>query len=140
MSEALIVAWHKFMQDGDQDLLSSLLADDCAFVSPIVHTPQRGKKLSFAYLSAAQALLGGNDFEYLREFDCGDCAVLEFSRELNGIEINGVDMIEWNDAGKIVNFKVMVRPKKAVETVHQAMGALLANMKAAGSSAANRAK
>lgn len=137
MSEALIAAWHKFMQDGDQDLLSGLLADDCTFVSPIVHTPQRGKALSFAYLSAAQALLGGPGFEYLRAFDCGDRAVLEFGRVLDGIEINGVDMIEWNEAGKIVDFKVMVRPKKAAETVHQAMGTRLAKMQSAGSNRAN---
>ena len=129
MAEALIAAWHRFMQDGDSDLLSELLADDCEFLSPIVHTPQCGKALSFAYLSAAQDLLGGKDFEYLREFDCGDRAVLEFGRELDGILINGVDMIEWNDAGKIVNFKVMVRPKKAIETVHKAMGERLAQMR-----------
>lgn len=133
MSEALIESWHKFMQVGDPVLLSELLADDCVFVSPIVHTPQRGKELCFAYLSAAQELLGGEDFEYMREFDCGDRAVLEFVRDLGGIKINGVDMIAWNDAGKIVDFKVMVRPKKAVETVHKYMGEMLARMRAQGS-------
>lgn len=126
MSSKRIADWHRFMRYGDLNLLDRQLADDCVFVSPVVHTPQAGKNLSFGYLSAAQKLLGGEDFEYLREFDCGERAVLEFGRELNGIYIEGVDMIEWNNADQIVHFKVMVRPKKAVETVHQFMGAMLA--------------
>lgn len=134
MSSSRIEAWHKFMQFGDLELLDQQLADDCVFVSPVVHTPQEGKQLSFGYLSAAQKLLGGEDFAYLREFDCGQRAVLEFGRNLNGIYIEGVDMIEWNDADKIVQFKVMVRPKKAVETVHQFMGDMLAKHSAGGNS------
>jgi hypothetical protein len=83
-----------------------------------------------AYLTAAGETLGGDTFRYVRAFDCGDKAVLEFECVMDGIQVNGVDMIEWNDAGQITDFKVMVRPLKAIQTVHAAMGAMLAKMKA----------
>jgi len=82
-----------------------------------------------AYLTAAGQTLGGDTFHYTRIFDCGDKAVLEFECVMEDISVNGVDMIEWDDQGKITDFKVMVRPLKAIQTVHAAMGAMLASMK-----------
>jgi hypothetical protein len=123
--------WFDWMEsDHSPEGLSGQLADDVVFRSPVVHTPQEGKPVTMAYLTAAGETLGGDTFRYVRAFDCGDKAVLEFECVMDGIQVNGVDMIEWNDAGQITDFKVMVRPLKAIQTVHAAMGAMLAKMKA----------
>lgn len=123
-------SWFDYMMDGhDKNLLLEMLHDDVVFRSPVVHTPQEGKAITFAYLSAAGNTLGNDSFKYTRVFDCGDRAVLEFESVMDGIQINGVDMIEWDADGKITDFKVMVRPLKAIQTVHAAMGRMLAQMK-----------
>ena len=122
-----VVAWHAYMAGGgDPQALRDLLADDAVFHSPVVHTPQEGRDKVFAYLHAASHALGGDDFRYLREIVDGDQAVLEFQSELDGIQINGVDIIRWNGEGKIEDFKVMVRPLKAINKVWEKMAAMLA--------------
>lgn len=124
-------AWFDWMdRDHSPGGLAPLLADDVVFKSPVVHTPQEGKMITMGYLLAAGETLGNDSFCYTRVFDCGDRAVLEFETEMDGILVNGVDMIAWNEAGQITDFKVMVRPLKAIQTVHAAMGAMLAKMKA----------
>ncbi|KCZ91726.1 nuclear transport factor 2 family protein [Hyphomonas johnsonii] len=122
--------WFDWME-GSHDAagLSDLLAEHVVFRSPVVHTPQEGKAITMAYLTAAGQTLGGDTFEYTRIFDCGDKAVLEFECVMDGISVNGIDMIEWDDQGKITDFKVMVRPLKGMQAVHAAMGAMLAKMK-----------
>ena len=126
-------AWMDWMQgDHSQTGLAAQLHPDCVFLSPIVHTPQRGRDLTLAYLGAAGETLGNDSFHYTRIFDCGDRAVLEFETEMDGVFVNGIDMIEWDRDGRIIEFKVMVRPLKAIETVHGAMKAMLARMKTAG--------
>ncbi len=123
--------WFDWMNgDHSAEGLSAQLADEVVFRSPVVHTPQEGKPITMAYLTAAGQTLGGDTFRYTRVFDCGDRAVLEFECEMDGIHVNGVDMLEWNDDGRITDFKVMVRPLKAIQTVHAAMGAMLEKMKA----------
>ncbi|HRX75232.1 MAG TPA: nuclear transport factor 2 family protein [Hyphomonas sp.] len=123
--------WLDWMEsDHSPEGLAGQLADTVVFRSPVVHTPQEGKQITLAYLTAAGQTLGGDTFRYTRAFDCGDKAVLEFECVMDGIQVNGVDMIEWNGDGKISDFKVMVRPLKAIQTVHAAMGAMLAKMKA----------
>jgi hypothetical protein len=119
-----------FHGDHDAAELSAMLHDDVVFLSPIVHTPQRGKAITMMYLGAAGQTLGGDNFRYARIFDCGDKAVLEFETEMEGVLVNGIDMIEWDEAGLITEFKVMVRPLKAIQTVHGAMKAMLEEMKA----------
>lgn len=114
----------------DATTLEPLLADDVTFLSPIVHTPQEGKAITMAYLTAAGKTIGGENFKYVREFDCGDRAVLEFTNEIDGIQVNGIDMFEWNDEGKITEIKVMIRPLKAIQLVHGAMAKMLESMKA----------
>ena len=106
----------------------SILADDAVFHSPVVHTPQKGKALTKMYLSAAIMVLGSSQFEYVRELIGESDAVLEFTAEINGIVINGVDMVHWNEDGKIDDFKVMVRPLKAVNLLHGLMRQMLENM------------
>ncbi len=122
---AALAAWHQFLQTRDAAALDRLLADDVVFHSPVVHTPQRGKAITRQYLIAAMQVLGSATFRYDREIVGTRDAALEFSTEIDGIAVNGVDLIRWNDAGLIVDFKVMLRPLKAVNIVHQKMGELL---------------
>ena len=128
MSNATLDAWHRMIEERDATALEDVLADDAVFHSPVVHTPQEGKALTKLYLSAAIMVLGSSNFEYVREVINESDAVLEFTAEINGIQINGVDMIHWNSDGKIDDFKVMIRPLKAVNLLHQMMGQMLKQM------------
>lgn len=130
MSGANLARWHAYMEGGsDPALLSDLLADDAVFHSPVVHTPQKGKPIVMAYLVAASHVLGNDSFHYVRELVDGDEMILEFVTELDGIAINGVDIIRWNDSGQITDFKVMVRPLKAINKVWEMMATQLAAAK-----------
>jgi ketosteroid isomerase-like protein len=127
----VVEQWHEVVRNQDAAKLDSLLADNVVFHSPVVHTPQVGKNMTRAYLMAAMKVLNEpGHFVYLREVVQGQHAVLEFQTEIEGVTVNGVDMIEWNDAGQIIDFKVMVRPLKAVNAIHQAMGRILEAFKA----------
>jgi hypothetical protein len=117
--------WHNIVRTRDAGALNELLADDVVFHSPVVHTPQVGKVITSMYLSAAVKVFGNDTFRYVREIIGQSDAVLEFETEIDGMVINGVDMIKWNDDGKITEFKVMLRPLKAVNLIHQKMGELL---------------
>jgi SnoaL-like domain len=125
MSSGPIEIWHRLVKTHDAGGLDALLADDVVFHSPIVHTPQVGKPITKKYLSAAFQVFFNESFRYVRELKSDRDAILEFEVALEGITVNGVDMIKWNDAGKITEFKVMLRPLKAVNLIHQKMGALL---------------
>ena len=125
MRPGAIEAWHRVARDRDFAALDALLADDAVFHSPVVHTPQRGRALVAGYLGAALKLLSTPSFRYVREIVGPADAMLEFETEIDGIVVDGVDIIRWNEQGKIVDFKVMIRPLKAVNLVHQRMAALL---------------
>lgn len=125
MSTDPITRWHQLVQARDARGLDTLLADDAVFHSPVVHTPQLGKSITRQYLSAALHVFCNDTFRYVRELKSDRNAVLEFQVEIDGIAVNGVDMIKWNDAGKITEFKVMLRPLKAVNLIHQKMAAML---------------
>jgi hypothetical protein len=99
------------------------------FYSPVVHTPQRGKKIAALYLAAAIQVFGDDSFRYVKEVIQGNVAVLEFEAVIDQITINGVDIVTWNSEHKIVEFKVMVRPLKAINLLHQKMAAMLESMK-----------
>ena len=122
-------AWHEVVKSKSSDQLQQLVADDAVFHSPLVHTPQAGKSLPVAYLTAAMHVLANDSFHYVREVSEGPHSILEFALELEGIAVNGVDMITWNDEGKIIDFKVMIRPYKAIETVRTRMAAMLEALK-----------
>lgn len=111
--------------DRSVDSLRPLLAEDATFHSPVVHTPQRGIDLTTAYLSAADTVFGNGSFDYVRMIVDGDDGMLEFAAELDGIHINGVDIIHWNADGLIDDFKVMVRPLKAINMLWKMMAAQL---------------
>jgi SnoaL-like domain len=125
MALAPIERWHETARARDPARLEALLAEDVVFLSPVVHTPLRGKAITTKYLAAALAVLGGTDFRYVRQWVGETSAVLEFVTSIDGIEVNGVDIIGWNDEGRIDSFKVMVRPLKAIEAVRQRMAAAL---------------
>ncbi len=118
--------WHAMVQAQDASGLEVLLADDAVFISPVVHAVQRGKALTTAYLSAAFAVFFNPSFRYVREIVGPTDAMLEFETEIDGVLVNGVDIIRWNAEGKIVEFKVMVRPLKAITVIHEHMAAMLA--------------
>lgn len=121
-----IARWHAYMQGGsDLQLLSDMLADDAVFHSPVVHTPQEGKAKVMAYLGAAAVVLGNDTFCYVRELVDGDDAVLEFTATIDGIHVNGIDLIHFGPDGKIKDFKVMVRPMKAMNKLWEMMAAQL---------------
>ncbi|MCX5747417.1 MAG: nuclear transport factor 2 family protein [Proteobacteria bacterium] len=121
-----IARWHEVVRTGDAGALAALLADDAVFHSPIVHAPQLGKALTQMYLMGAFHVFVNDTFRYVREVVGARDAALEFECTIDGIHVNGVDLIAWNDDGLIVSFKVMVRPLKAIELIHQKMRALLA--------------
>ena len=123
----VVEQWHKVLINKDMALLNDLLADDVVFYSPVVHTPQRGKQITYMYLFAAAQAIFNDTFKYVKEIVNEQHAVLEFEVEHQGILVNGIDMITWNDAGKIIEFKVMLRPLKAVNLIHQQMGEMLAS-------------
>ncbi len=126
MAPTPIEQWRETAQARDPARLEALLAGDVVFLSPVVHTPQRGKAIATKYLAAALAVLGGSGFRYVGEWLGETSAVLEFVTSIDGIEVNGVDIIGWNDEGLIDSFKVMVRPLKAIDVVRQRMAAALA--------------
>ena len=120
-----IQTWHRLVKERDVKGLDGLLAEGAVFYSPVVHTPQVGKAITKKYLTAAFHVFFNETFRYVRELIDKRDAVLEFQVELEGITVNGVDMIKWNDDGKITEFKVMLRPLKAVNLIHQKMAAML---------------
>ena len=118
-------AWHALLASRDPQALNDLLADDVVFHSPVVHTPQRGRAITALYLTGAMHTLNNQHFRYQREIVGEGEALLEFVTEIDGVQINGIDLIRWREDGRIIDFKVMVRPLKAVNTLHQAMGRML---------------
>ncbi len=133
---AVLERWHGFMNGTDPDALYEVLHDDVVLYSPVVFTPPTGKAIVATYLTAAKATFAaigfdapsGPSFRYVKHLASGDTAMLEFETEMNGKYVNGVDIIRIDDSGRIVEFRVMVRPLQAVNSVHQLMGAELEAM------------
>ena len=135
MSMAGLAKWHAYMKSHDRAALWDLLHPDAVFESPVVHTPQRGRDITFKYLSSAEKVLGGPGFTYRGEWRSDNGAVLEFENEIEGITINGVDIISFDGDGRITHFKVMVRPLKAINFLHRLMGEELTRQAGAASAA-----
>ena len=134
--------WFEVMKSNDMDKLDELLAEDVVFYSPVVYTPQKGKDITKMYLTAAGGVFGEgtkdamsdsneskSNFKYIKEIIGEKSALLEFETEMDGVYVNGVDVISWNEEGKITEFKVIVRPLQAVNMLHQKMQAMLESMK-----------
>ncbi len=133
--------WYEVMKSNDMDKLDELLSEDVVFYSPVVYTPQKGKDITKMYLMAAGGVFGEeakdevsdsnksqSNFKYIKEIIGEKSALLEFESEMDGIYVNGVDVISWNEEGKITEFKVIVRPLQAVNMLHQKMQAMLESM------------
>jgi hypothetical protein len=129
MAVDTLSAWHALVESRDVKGLSSLLADNVVFHSPVVHAPQVGKAIAVQYLSAAFQVFFNETFEYVRQVVGPFDAVLEFQVVIDGVTVNGVDMINWDADGRIVDFKVLVRPLKAINLIHQKMAATLQAMR-----------
>ncbi len=125
MTVKVLANWHQFVKSGDSKCLDSLLSDKVVFYSPVVHTPQVGRAIAIEYLSAAFRIFSNESFRYVRQISAGHDAILEFQVEIEGVSVNGVDLIKWDDEDRIVEFKVMLRPLKAVNLIHQKMAAML---------------
>ena len=134
--------WHDIMKGDSSEApnkLDDLLHDDVVFYSPVVYTPQRGKEITKLYLSAASGVFSTekkgkeekkeSKFKYIKEVVHGNHACLEFETEMNGVYVNGIDLITWDENDKIIEFKVLVRPLQAVNTLHQQMGQMLDKLK-----------
>jgi hypothetical protein len=145
--DQVIEKWHAHLRGQLPGGLDELLADDVVFYSPIVYTPQEGKAITKLYLQAAGQTLPGDEakgggaagtddkpgrFRYTKTVTSGDTAVLEFETTVDGKYVNGVDIMRCNDAGRIVEFRVMIRPLQAIDLVHQQMAAMLEKMTPAG--------
>ena len=126
MTMTALGKWYDYTKSHDRDALWDLLDPEAVFESPVVHTPQRGRDITFKYLSSAEKVLGGPGFRYTGEWRSKDGAVLEFENDIEGVRINGVDIITFSADGRIAHFKVMVRPLKAINLLHRLMGEQLA--------------
>jgi len=125
MTEHPVDRWLQVAKARDGRALASLLADEVVFHSPVVHTPQRGRAVTMQYLGAALQVFGNPSFAYVRQLRGERDALLEFTLEIDGIQINGVDLLAWDDAGRLTEFKVMLRPLKAVLLIQQKMAAMM---------------
>ena len=141
--ERCVESWHRHLRGELPGGLDAILADDVVFLSPIVFSPQRGKELTKLYLNAAGATLldgptekSARKFRYIKQILSGHHAVLEFETELAGKYVNGIDLLTCDDAGRITEFKVMVRPLQAINLLHQQMAAMLKQMQGAEREAA----
>ena len=127
MEMTALAGWHDYLKTHDDGALRNLLHPDIVFESPVVYTPQRGREITFKYLSSAVKVLGGPAFRYVNEWSNDSGAVLELQTEIDGIVINAVDIITVNDDGSLItHFKVMVRPLEAIKLLHRLMGEELA--------------
>ncbi len=120
--------WHEFLNKRDFSLLDDFLADDVTLYSPVVFTPIEGKYFVKMYLMAAEQIIANKQFKYVNEVSNENYAVLEFNTEIDGITVEGVDMISFNRDGKLKTLKVMVRPLKAMNIMHQKMSEFLEKM------------
>ena len=146
MIKPVIDKWHAHLRGELPGGLDELLDDDVVFYSPIVFTPQQGKAITKLYLEAAGQTLpgerpegadvsaGSGGFRYTKQVLAGDTAVLEFETSVEGKYVNGVDIIRCDDEGRIVEFRVMIRPLQAVNLVHEQMRAMLETMQASDGS------
>ena len=141
MIDRTVARWHEAIS-GKPEILDDLLADDVVFYSPVVFTAQRGKAVTRLYLAAAGNTLGGGEkivagggggkFRYTKQILSGNQAALEFETEMEGKYVNGVDLITCGDDGRITEFKVMIRPLQAIQTVHAQMARMLEAMQDKG--------
>ena len=122
--------WHDFVKNKNYENISDFIDENATLYSPIVFTPVKGSFMVGMYLMAASEIIANGKFKYVREVVDSNNAILEFETEINGIIVEGVDMIKFTKEGKLKEIKVMVRPLQAVNVVHEKMGEYLKKMNA----------
>jgi hypothetical protein len=125
MKPDVLTRWHEAITRNDLTVFEEIVADDAIFESPALHKPQRGKAMVSMYLRGALMVLNNGSFRYVEEWVSDRSAVLEFTATVAGFDVNGVDIIRWNDGGRVTGFKVMVRPYKGLTALMAAMKKLL---------------
>jgi len=125
MEQKTVDLWHQMLNSRKPEMLNDLLGDDVVFHSPVVHSPQVGKAITLKYLTAAFYVLYNDSFKYVREIISDHHAALEFSVKIEGIFVNGIDLITWDENDKIIDFKVMIRPLQAINLIHHKMSVKL---------------
>lgn len=133
ITKQAVQLWHQMIKTCDLSILSNLLSDDVVFRSPVAHKPYEGKQVVFFILSNVIQVF--QDFKYHREFytDHGESVVLEFSANVSGKSLKGIDMIRFDEQGKITDFEVMIRPMSGLAALAEQMGARLAQYQTAQS-------
>ena len=126
--ETPLERWHEVVRSRNPALLNQILAEDATFHSPILFRPQQGKDLVALYLTGAMHVIANPSFRYVREVSQDNNCVLEFETQIDDVHVNGVDIITWDDQGLITDFKVMIRPLRAMNVVQQRMAELLEQM------------
>jgi hypothetical protein len=121
--------WHEVVKNRDYNLLTKILHDDVIFYSPVVYSPQHGKDITLKYLAAASEVFNSSNFKYIKEINNQNFTSLEFTLTIEDTEINGIDLISWDDAGLITEFKVFMRPLRGVNLMHKLMQQMLENFK-----------
>jgi hypothetical protein len=125
MRPNVITVWHEAVLKNDLTSFEALVTDDAIFESPALHSPQVGKAMVSMYLRGALLVLNNGSFRYVEEWISERSAVLEFEAIVDGLRVNGVDIIRWNDEERVTSFKVMVRPYKGLTALMAAMKKLL---------------
>lgn len=138
MSEALQLSpgaahtlkrWHTMLATADLKDLPELLAPDAVFRSPMAHTPYPGGAVVSMILNTVFTVF--EDFHYHRKLASADGhnVVLEFSARVGDKQLKGIDLIRFNEEGKIIEFEVMVRPLSGLQALGEEMGRRLASSK-----------
>jgi len=124
-----ISKWHQVVELRDYNLLKEILSENVIFYSPVTYTPQKGKSITLNYLVAASEVFNSSNFKYTKEIINNKFASLEFKLTIDDTEINGIDLISWNEEGLITEFKVFIRPLQGVNLIHKLMQKMLNNIK-----------
>ncbi|WP_109301958.1 nuclear transport factor 2 family protein [Aquimarina sp. AU474] len=124
-----LALWHQFVDHRDFSKLDQLIADEAVLHSPVVWTPQKGKNIVSIYLVAAGNIIANEHFKYVREVTNEEHSILEFTTKIDDVTVEGVDMLTFDEEGKLKDIKVMIRPLKGIQKVHQKMGEFLEGMK-----------
>lgn len=123
MPKAPIDALRRAILAKDVAAVSAHLDEDVVFRSPAVHTPYEGRAATMQVLRAAMVVL--TEFTYVDQFVDGRGGVLRFHAIVHDLEVDGIDMVTFDDRGRVTQFTVMVRPLSALQAVTAAMGAEL---------------
>ena len=113
--------WYQGYRSDDPEFLEEILDESVTFSSPVVFKPIEGKEMTKLYLMGAGITFDMENFRYVREVVEGLDVILEFETFIGDVSVNGVDMIKWNEEGRIIDFKVMVRPLKAIGALQKKM-------------------